>query len=66
MPRTNEYLYGEGVEVPEIPQDIIMRRVETLKENLSVLLDQSYYTRDSARCNTIIKAIEFWEKINER
>ncbi len=63
---TNEYLYGEGVEVPEIPQEIIVRRIELLKDNLATLLDHSYYVRDGVRCNSIIKAIKFWETINNK
>jgi len=63
---TNEYLYGEDVEVPEIPQEIIMRRIELLKDNLAELLDHSYYTRDGDRCNKILKAIRFWETINNK
>lgn len=61
----NEYLYGEDVEVPDVPQEIIMRRVELLKEHLEVLLDHSVYMRDGQRCNAVIKAIKFWEDINK-
>ncbi len=63
---TNEYLYGEEVEVPEIPQEIIMRRIELLKDNLAELLDHSYYTRDGARVEKVLKAIRFWETINNK
>jgi len=65
MKHTNEYLYGEEVEVPDIPAEIIMRRIEALKENLAELLEHSFYTRDGNRCNAVIKAIKFWETINE-
>ncbi len=63
---TNAYLYGEEVEVPEIPQEIIMRRIELLKDNLAELLDHSYYTRDGARVEKVLKAIRFWETINNK
>ena len=66
MAKSNEYLYGEGVKVPEIPADVIVRRIELLKENLEELLEHSYYTRDGQRINDILAAIKFWETINER
>jgi len=61
--KTDEYLYGEGVEVPEIPRDIIMRRVELLREHLEILLNHSFHTRDEVRVKAIFDAIRFWEKI---
>jgi len=61
----NEYLYGEEVEVPEIPQEVVVRRLELLKEHLAELLDHTYYDRDAARCNAVLKAIKFWENINK-
>ena len=63
--KDNSYLYGEDIEVPEIPADIIMRRIELLKDNLEKLLDHSYHTRDTERCNAIFKAIKFWEQIGK-
>ena len=61
----NEYLYGDNVEVPEIPSDIVMRGLELLKDHLEELLDYSFYTRDAERCNAVIKAIDFWNKLNK-
>ena len=66
MKKTNEYLYGEGVEVPLIPQEIVEARVIALQKHLSKLLDHSYYTRNGKRCNDIIHAISFWENINKK
>ena len=63
--KDNNYLYGEDVEVPEIPNEVVMRRIELLKDNLAELLDHSYYTRDGQRVNDVLKAIDFWEKINK-
>ena len=63
---TNEYLYGKDIDVPEIPEDIIMRRIELLKDHLEELLDHSYHTRDGERVNAILKAIKFWETINKQ
>jgi hypothetical protein len=59
------YLYGEDIEVPEIPADVVMRRIELLKEHLAELLEHSYHTRDGVRCNAIIKAIKFWENLDK-
>lgn len=64
--KDNSYLYGEGVEVPEIDSYAIMKRIELLKEHLEELLEHSYHTRDSDRVNAILKAINFWEKINDK
>jgi len=63
--KTNNYLYGKEIEVPEIPNDIVMRRVELLKEHLSELLDQSYHTRDACRVSRVLKAIDFWTRIQK-
>jgi len=64
--KTNEYLYGSEVEVQEIPNDIVMRRLELLKEHLEQLLNHSYYTRDEERVRAVLKAISFWEDINKK
>lgn len=64
--KDNSYLYGTDVGVPEIPADIIMRRVELLKEHLAELIEVEPMLRDGKRCNDVIKAIRFWETINER
>ena len=64
--KDNSYLYGEDAEVPEIPADIIVRRVEVLKDHLADLLDHSYHTRDNNRVSAVIKAIDFWESINKK
>jgi len=63
--KADTYLYGDDVDVPEIPSDIVMRRIELLNDNLAELLEVHYLNRDTARCNTIIKAVRFWEKIND-
>jgi hypothetical protein len=62
--KTDEYLYGKEVEVPEVPADIIVRRIELLNENLEELLKEDYRTRDTARVTAIVRAITFWENIN--
>jgi len=62
--KTNSYLYGKDIEVPAIPEEIIVRRVEALKENLEELMDVPYLQRDGARVRAVVKAIHFWEDIN--
>ena len=62
--KTNEYLYGKEVEVPEIPQEIIVRRVELLQEHLDELLEVNYRQRDTGRCKAVFEAIKFWEGLN--
>lgn len=65
---THEYLYGgDNIdEVPDIPQDIIMRRVEMLKEHMAELLAVDYKNRDFKRVDDISSAIDFWNKINSK
>jgi len=63
--RANSYLYGKDEEVPEIPDYIIMRRIGLLKDMLNELLEVPLLQRDTDRYNAVIKAIDFWENINE-
>ena len=63
--KTNGYLYGEGVEVPQIPTEIIKGRVDLLNIHLSNLLD-SGIDRDRLLQNELKDAIKFWETINFR
>ena len=63
---TNEYLYGKDVEVPEIPMHIIVRRIEALEDNLGVVMEVPYLTRDTKRQNDILKAIKWWRDIHEQ
>ena len=58
----NIYLYG-AEEVPEIPAEIIVRRLELLNDNLEVVLSTGWETRDEQRKNDIIKAIRYWENV---
>ena len=62
MKLDNEYLYGVE-DVPSIPADIIMRRLELLKDNLEELLEHSYYIRDNDRVRAVLKAIKYWSSI---
>ncbi len=61
--KTNEYLYGKDIEVPEIPRDIIIRRLELLNDNLEEILKVHYHARDTVRQRDIQSAINFWEKM---
>jgi len=62
--KNNYYLYGDAT-VPEIPKEVVKVRIELLKSNLATVLAVSYAIRDSNRVNDIVKAIKFWENINE-
>jgi len=57
------YLYGTN-EVPEVPEDIIMRRVILLEDHLDGLLEVNYFERDTVRINKIMKLIELLKTIN--
>ena len=63
--KSNEYLYGIDIEVPEIPAEITMRRLELLNDNLTEVNEVNYQIRDFERRNDILKAIKFWEEIND-
>ena len=62
--KTNAYLYGEDVEVPEIPQEIVVKRIEALNYNLEKLQNVHYLERDMERIRAVIKAIRFWLNID--
>ena len=59
---TNKYLYGTD-DVPKIPQEVIEARIALLEANLKELLKVHYLGRDGARCNAIIKGIDFWRNL---
>jgi len=63
--KSNEYLYGTDVEVPEVPAYIAMRRISLLEDNLEELLKVNYMERDSKRVAKVQKAIDFWRKLGE-
>ena len=62
--QSNEYLYGVDAEVPEIPEEVIVRRLEALNDNLSELMEVPYLGRDDMRVRKVQEAIKFWEEIN--
>jgi len=63
--KTNEYLYGENVEIPVIPSEIKMRRIELLNDKLEELLEVPYHSRNTIRVNAVLKAIDFWQNIDK-
>ena len=63
--KNDEYLYGR-TDVPEVPEEVICRRVELLKEHLDELLEVPHRERDTNRTNDVVNAIRFWENINMR
>ncbi len=60
----NQYLYGEDAEIEPIPNELLVRRLEALNDNLRELLTKHYFDREEMRINAVIKAIDFWENIN--
>lgn len=63
-----EYLYGEGVIPPKIPEEVIRGRVKFLTISLEKLSDHSYHTmtyEDYKRRDALFKAVKFWESIND-
>ncbi len=61
---SNQYLYGEDVEIEPIPNELLVRRLEALNDNLRELLTKHYFDREEMRINAVVKAIDFWENIN--
>ena len=57
------YLYGD-YEVEAIPAEVIMRRVEALKAHLDDLMAEHYLNRDMARCNKVLRSIDFWQDLD--
>ncbi len=67
--QSNSYLYGEGVEVEEIPAEVILSRLTPLKEHFSELHEIPLAKRtykDIQQMNEVAKAIKFWNDINDR
>ena len=61
-----DYLYGEGVDVPEVDSLIVLRRIELLQIHLGELLEHSYYTRDIDRVRSVLRDISYWENLNPK
>lgn len=62
MKHTNEYLYGTD-NVPTIANNIINKRIELLMQNLVVVNEEHYSTRDIVKRDAILKAIRFWSSL---
>ena len=60
----NAYLYGEGVEVPELDTHMIIRRIELLEEHRAALYNVHYMDREYEKISNIEKAITFWTKLS--
>lgn len=61
---SNEFLYGEDVEVPELDALVITRRIELLKDNLELELEKPYMQRSTYKIIAIEKAIRWWENMS--
>jgi len=64
--KTNEYLYGSGVIVPEIPTEVIEGRIKLLDTQLRELQAVHYLLRNRTRVREIIEAMNFWRNIDSR
>ncbi len=62
--KNNAYLYGEGVEVPQLDIHMVVRRLELLVENREALYEVNYKHRDNAKIRDINEAIKFWEQLS--
>ena len=65
MKHSNKYLYGEDVEVPALDAEVVMRRIELLKANREELYELHYTKRDEMRIRAIVKAINYWERMQK-
>ncbi len=63
--KTDSYLYGE-YETIDIPEEVILRKVESLNFHLEDLLEDDMLERDNLRCKEVKDAIEFWLSINDK
>lgn len=63
--QTNERLYGEGAIPLPVPDYVIKDRVRLLKGRLDFELDKPSGDWDTALTNDIVRAIAFWENIND-
>ncbi len=67
--QSNKYLYGEDVEIDEIPAEVILSRVTPLREHLHELNSIPFAKRtyeDMKQINEVAKAVKFWQDINSR
>lgn len=62
--KTNEYLYGVGVTIKPIPEEVVSERIQLLNKNLELLLTVHYMEQDTDRIRAITRAIFFWENIS--
>ena len=67
--KTNAYLYGDDVEVEEIPAEVILSRVTPLQEHFDELSDIPFNQRtypQIIQMNEVARAIDFWNNINNK
>ncbi len=62
--KTNNWLYGTE-DVPSIPQDIIDKRLDLLNDRLRKLNELNYKVRNNELRHEVIRAIQFWQEIND-
>ena len=62
---SNTELYGTE-DVPQIPQEVIDKRIELLTARFKELISVHYMKQDNQTINQVVKAREFWRNINEK
>ena len=63
--KTNEKLYGVGVEVPPIPAKTANARIILLNENLHKLTSVHFMEQDNDTIREVQIAIGFWQKLRD-
>ncbi len=65
MKHSNEYLYGEDVEVPALDSEVVMRRIALLEDHLEELYKPHYSKRDESRIRSVTKAADYWRDMQK-
>ncbi len=65
MKHSNEYLYGKDIEVPALDAEVVARRIALLEDHLEELYKPHYSERDENRIRSVVKAIDYWLKMQK-
>lgn len=60
MRKSNSYLY-DTEDVPEIPKEVVDKRLKLLNTHLDKLLEVHYVNRNGKKVGDVMNAISFWE-----
>ena len=64
MKHSNEYIYGEGVAVLPIPQEVIDDRLAKIEIQIYELQSLHYSERNMERKKILLEARDFWSLID--